>query len=231
MIDHVAAIKLSNNRASFYRLLAQLYFQPLSEEQIEVLAAMPLKTLSKNAEPPFVEGYNDLYQALRLRHTGTHEDLAADFTGAFYGIRTLNGRTAQPFESLFQSNTGSLMGEARSTLYHTLKAEALRVPDGIDLPEDHLSFLFEYMARLSDQTASALHTGNNETVHRLVKRQSIFFKDQISSWLSDFITLSEQLIETRFYRGVLRLTQAFANEEPIAMSELEEFLVNQKMCR
>ena len=98
MTDLACAIDLLEDRASLYRLLASLYYQPLSEEQIDALAASDLAKLASDSESPFAPAYRDLHGALRLRHTGTKEELAADFTSAFYGIRTREGRTAQPFE-------------------------------------------------------------------------------------------------------------------------------------
>lgn len=91
MTDLACAIDLLEDRASLYRLLASLYYQPLSEEQIDALAASDLAGLAGDSESPFAPAYRDLHGALRLRHTGTKEELAADFTGAFYGIRTSEG--------------------------------------------------------------------------------------------------------------------------------------------
>lgn len=104
------AISLLGSRADFYRQIAQWYFAPLSEEQIEALAAQDLRALAEDDQSSYAEGYNDLYRALRLRHTGTRQALAADFTGAFYGVTTAAGQTAQPFESLYRYDGGSLMG-------------------------------------------------------------------------------------------------------------------------
>ena len=107
------AVSLLGSRADFYRQIAQWYFAPLSEEQIEALAAQDLRALAEDDQSSYAEGYNDLYRALRLRHTGTRQALAADFTGAFYGVTTAEGETAQPFESLYRYDGGSLMGQPR----------------------------------------------------------------------------------------------------------------------
>ena len=174
MTDLACAIDLLEDRASLYRLLASLYYQPLSEEQIDALAASDLAGLAGDSESPFAPAYRDLHGALRLRHTGTKEELAADFTGAFYGIRTREGRTAQPFESLFRTQgPGQLMGEARSEVYRELRAHQLRVPEGVDLPEDHLSFIFAYLGRLCDDAAAALRAGNEGQAAELLEAPAI----------------------------------------------------------
>lgn len=56
-------------QSCFYRQIAQWYFAPLSEEQIEALAAQDLRALAEDDQSSYAEGYNDLYRALRLRHT------------------------------------------------------------------------------------------------------------------------------------------------------------------
>ena len=129
------AISLLGSRADFYRQIAQWYFAPLSEEQIEALAAQDLRALAEDDQSSYAEGYNDLYRALRLRHTGTRQALAADFTGAFYGVTTAEGETAQPFESLYRYDGGSLMGQPRGEVYRALKQARLKVREGLDLPD------------------------------------------------------------------------------------------------
>ena len=94
------AVSLLGSRADFYRQIAQWYFAPLSEEQIEALAAQDLRALAEDDQSSYAEGYNDLYRALRLRHTGTRQALAADFTGAFYGVTTAEGKTCPRTTSL-----------------------------------------------------------------------------------------------------------------------------------
>lgn len=75
------AIALFASRADMYRQVAQWFFAPLSEEQIDALASQDLRGLAEEDGSPYADGYNDLYRALRLRHTGTRQALAADFTG------------------------------------------------------------------------------------------------------------------------------------------------------
>ena len=214
MNDPAYVIDLLEDRASLYRMLASLYFQPLSEEQIEALAASDLAGLAEESNSPFAPAYRDLRGALRLRHTGTKEELAADFTGAFYGIRTREGRTAQPFESLFRTDgPAALMGEARSEVYRELRVHHLRVPEGIDLPEDHLSFIFTYLAHLCDEARQSLESGREAEMEKIAESQRAFFAAHVDSWIADFIAQARLMVETRFYRGVLSLTEAFIGEE------------------
>lgn len=87
------------DRAEMYRLLAQVYFKPLSQEQIDALAQAGLAALAADDASPLADGYNDVYRYLRRMNTGTRQELASDFTSVFYGIQTYEGRAAQPIES------------------------------------------------------------------------------------------------------------------------------------
>ena len=105
------AIALFASRADMYRQVAQWFFAPLSEEQIDALASQDLRGLAEEDGSPYADGYNDLYRALRLRHTGTRQALAADFTGVFYGATTAGGQTAQAYASLYRCDGGAQKGE------------------------------------------------------------------------------------------------------------------------
>lgn len=214
------AIALLSSRADFYRQIAQWFFAPLSDEQIEALAAQDLRGLAEELDSPYAEGYNDLYRTLRLRHTGTRQALAADFTGAFYGATTRDGLTAQPFESLYRYDGGSLMGQPRGEVYRAMKQARLKVHEGLDLPEDHLSFIAEYEAVLCDRAAACLREGDAAGARDTLAEQQAFFDEHIAPWFADFKHRADSIVETRFYQGVLKVTEAFFKDEPALMAEL-----------
>ena len=111
------------------------------------------------------------------------------------------------------------MGEARSEVYRELRAHQLRVPVGVDLPEDHLSFIFAYLGHLCDDAAAALRAGNEGQAAELLERQRSFFRAHVASWVRDFLAQARLMVETRFYRGVLALTEAFVAEEERSFEE------------
>ena len=205
------AVSLLGSRADFYRQIAQWYFAPLSEEQIEALAAQDLRALAEDDQSSYAEGYNDLYRALRLRHTGTRQALAADFTGAFYGVTTAEGKTAQPFESLYRYDGGSLMGQPRGEVYRALK-------------QARLSFIAALEAELCDRAATYLRDGDVAAAARTLSDQRAFFDEHIASWFGDFRDRASAMVTTRFYRGVLKVTDAFFNDEPGMMDELLKYV-------
>mgnify|MGYP001050034362 CR=1 FL=1 len=55
------AIGLCEDRAALYRLIATLYFQPLSQEQIDALASGDLAGAAAQVGSPFAGAYAELY--------------------------------------------------------------------------------------------------------------------------------------------------------------------------
>lgn len=212
------------NRAALYRMLAQLYFKPLTQEQIDALAEADLAAIASEDGSPFADGYNDLYRYLRKRNTGTRQELASDYTAVFYGAQTYKGRTAQPFESLYRYGGGFVMGEASGEVHRVFRESYVRVKEGLDLPDDHLSFLFEFMALQCDKLSDLVAEGRLGDALQSAREQRTFFEVHVASWFPRFRTLASKLVSTRFYRGCLKITQAFVESEPDAMTQLEDDL-------
>ena len=97
----------------------------------------------------FRDGLNDMVRYLRKRNTGTRQELACDFTSAFAGTKTYAGKSAVPYESVFTSEDGLLCQEAYHEVHAAYRREALHKRDGITFPDDHLSFMCQFMATLS----------------------------------------------------------------------------------
>lgn len=208
-------------RAAFYRLLSQLYYEPLSQEQIDAMDPDALRDLSSVAENPCAaEGYNDMYRALRHRDTGTRQVLNVDFTGAFYGTRTFEGLTAEPYESLYTSAEGRLMGPARTEVHRTFAQAGVRVEEGIDLPDDHLSFELEYLALLCDRCGEALDAGERQTALETLEMQRAFLEEHVLNWFGRFYNLSNRVLQTRFYLGVNKVARAFLEDELVTIDRM-----------
>lgn len=212
------------DRAEMYRLLAQVYFKPLSQEQIDALAQAGLAALAADDASPLADGYNDVYRYLRRMNTGTRQELASDFTSVFYGIQTYEGRAAQPIESLYRSDGGLVMGKASGEVYRAFRESRVKVHEGLDLPDDHLSFLFEFMAYLCERIAAYVENGHWQEAMQTLDEQRAFFKRHIVSWFPRFKAIANKLVATRFYRGWLKITQAFLADEEDSFQTLEEAL-------
>lgn len=217
-------------RSRIYRLLYRLYHWPFSQEELDAIDVDELEELSHLEESPLMAaGFNDMYRHLRRRHTGTREDLNADFTRSFMGGATYKGLSCQPYASLFLSDKGQIMGEPRNRARAAYKRHRIRLAEGVDLPEDHLSFECEFMAVLGDRAADALEKGLDDEAYELLAEQRDFLVNQMLTWTDRFFNLSAELVRSRFYRGVVKLTKGFLDSEPdtiaqqaAAIKELQE---------
>lgn len=209
------------SRAAFYETLASLYFQPLKQDQIDAMAQQDF-TVYADINQDFADGVNDITRFLRKRHSGTRQDLAVDFTGAFVGTATWEGRYAVPFKSVFTSDEGLMYQEGYREVYDAYKQEAVKKRDGLDWPDDHLSFMFQFMALLSRRTEAALAKGSKtDALHDLRVSQE-FLTQHIASWFDDFFELAMKLMKTRFYRGVLKITRGYIAFDQAVLKDLIE---------
>lgn len=208
MTDTTELIEVVKNRSTFHRTLSSLYYTTLTQEQIDGLAESDLAAFGAG-DPLLTEGFDDIRRYLRKRNTGTRQELAIDFTSSFLGTQAYLGRVATPFESVFRSESGLLMQEPRNEVYRTYKQAAIKLREGIDLPEDHLSFELEFLAILGDRIVEALTADDGERAVTLLEAQRIFMLDHVLSWFDDLADLANKIIETRFYRGVLKITKGY----------------------
>ena len=212
--------------AAFLRMLAGLYFKPLTQEQIDALDADAFHTLALTSEDALsAEGYNDIWRFLRRRDTGTRQVLNVDFTGAFYGASTYEGLCAEPYESLYTNAEGVLIGPARDAAFHIYKDHGMKVQEGLDLPDDHLTFELEFLAALCDRATQALQAADAGAAKEEISLARDFSRDHVCNWFNRFFNLSNKLLTTRFYRGVNKIAKAFLLVEPDYYERLEDALL------
>lgn len=206
-------------RAEAYRTLGRLFFQPLSDDELAAMDADRFRLLSEGACCELAaEGYNDMYRFLRRRNTATCQDLRADFTQVFCGVREYKGVSAVPYESIYLHPEGELMGPARLEVFRTYKRHCVKLSAGVDIPEDHIAFELEFMAVLSERCAEALRSGDVQRAFEQIDAQVSFLDQHVLRWFDRFFNLANKLVETRFYRGVLKVTKGFLEDDRAALA-------------
>lgn len=208
--DMIAALK---GRAAFYDLLAAIYFRPLTAEQIDNIAEMDWSEYA-DVNELFADGVNDITRYLRKRNSGTRQALAVDFTSAFAGTSSWKGRYAVPYESVHTSEEGLMFQDAYHEVFQLYKANHVAKAEGYDFPHDHLSFMCEFLVVLSDRIIAALEAGDDAEalasgshVPRVPRRP---YPLVVRHRFQDLALL---LLETRFYRGVLKISKGFFLED------------------
>lgn len=213
-----AALK---GRSAFYRMIAALYFKPLSQEQIDHMAQADFSAY-KGIDDSFDKGLSDIARVLRKRNTGTRQDLAVDFTAAFAGTSSWEGRYAVPYKSVFTSDEGLMYQEGYREVFSAFKKNCVRRRDGLDYPDDHLSFMCEFMAILSDHAEAHMGAGEWAKVRKDLETSRDFLDAHIMSWFDDFSGLAQKILKGRFYRGVLEMTEGFFELDRNVMREMLE---------
>ena len=199
-------------RAAFYDVVAALYYKPLAQEQIDRIAEGGLAAFAGAGEL-MAEGLHDMERALSKRHSGTRQELAVDFTGAFAGTSSWKGRYATPYESVFTSEEGLLFQDSYHEVYRLYRQNSVRKSPGYDFPDDHLSYLCEFQALLARRAVRSLEANDAECA-----------REQVLSWFDDFEELALHLVKTRFYRGVLKMSKGFFLFDAEVLADMAEEL-------
>jgi TorA maturation chaperone TorD len=206
--ERESLVDLLKGRMNFYLMLAGFYFKPLTQEQIDTMLLLDFSTFGAG-EPLLEEGFDDIRRVLRKRNSGTRQLLAIDFTSSFGGTATWKGKYAVPSASVFLSEKGLTYQNPQHEVFTIYKQSALRKKKGLDSPEDHLSFELEYLSILSGRAATAIEADELAGAVLYLTQSKRFINEQILTWFDQLADLASQLVETRFYRGVLKITKGF----------------------
>ena len=212
-------IEVNAGRAAYYRMLAELLWKELTQEQIDHLASLDLKSLAAGDEG-LAAGYADMGRYLRHRNTGTRQELAVDYAHTFLAAGNYESFAATPFESVFTSEMGLLMQEARDEVYKTFCGERIQPDEELHTPEDHLSFEFEFMATLLERANAAWLSGDCERAAALSRKAADFHENHQLNWVDDFCDAVDEVAETRFYRGVSKVIRAFVHMETEVVADM-----------
>ncbi len=214
-------IEVNAGRAAYYRMLAELLWKELSQEQIDHLASLDLKSLAAG-DDGLAAGYGDMDRYLRRRNTGTRQELAVDYAHTFLAAGNYESFAATPFESVFTSEMGLLMQDARDEVYKSFCAEHIQPDEELHTPEDHLSFEFEFMATLLERTNAACLSGDFERACALSQKAAEFHENHQLNWIDDFCDAVDDVAETRFYRGVSQVIRSFVHMETEVIADMAE---------
>ena len=212
--------QLMSMRASVYRLFSSLYFKEVTIEQMRFLHDADLDGIGELDED-LAEGVRNVHRALRRVNEGTREDLAVDYAHTFLAAGTTKEETrACPYESVFTSTEGLLMQKARDDVYRYMLGEHLEPSESLHVPEDHISFVFEFMASLCERYNEAVGARDDAEAARLLALQQEFFEAHIYSWIDQLCDAIEGCCRTSFYRGVSQMTRGFVRFEHEVLQEL-----------
>lgn len=220
VVDNREQLKeVLESRASFYEMLSYLYFKPLTQIHIDMMADVDFSAYADISEG-FADGLNDMTRYLAKKNTGTRQELAVDFTSAFAGTKAYEGKTAVPYKSVFTSEEGLLYQTGHQEVFRMYKNSAVKKRRGLDYPDDHLSFMCEFEAFLSRRVSRTLDAGEYGKALKDLEVSRVFLDTHILSWFDDFVAIANLILKTRFYRGVLKITKGYLELDGQTMLDL-----------
>ncbi len=208
MADENDLIVLNESRGLIYRMLSGLYFSELTVPQIEAIESFQADAFDVENEE-MAQGLAMMQHYLRTFLGDTRQELACDFAHTILAIGAQNKRMALPYESVFTTKEGLLMQDSRDDVYLTFLREGVSLAQGTDLPEDHLSFMFEFIAILCDRFSDLLREGKHSEALRVLQTQSSFIANHIENWMDNYADALESSARTEFYRGLGRFTHGW----------------------
>lgn len=229
--NEITAIQeVLRGRAGTYRMFSRLFLRPLSEEDIDEFAEQRFEEKVADLEGTglLAEGFNDMGRGLHRRHTGTVKLLNTDFTMCFDGISAYEGLRAVPYASLFAGSKKGDKAELFQEPFRAVRAlyrrEGVEVNHDLNLPDDHLSFELSFMADMSDAMAAALAAGDTAEALRLADVSEDFRANHLLGWYPALYELALKIVETRFYRGVLKATYGYLELDGDTLAEMKQLL-------
>ncbi len=206
-------------RTGVYRMFSSLYFKELTDEQVRFFASEGLATLA-GVDERLAQGARTAVRFLHRVTSATREDLAVDYAHTFLAAGSTKGeQRACPYESIYTSERGLLMQEARDSVYKCMLGEHLAPDEKLHVPEDHLSFEFDFMAALAERMADALEAGDLAEAARLFDVQRSFHADHLLNWIDRLCDAIVRCCRTDFYRGVAEMTRGFVHMDAELLEE------------
>lgn len=205
-------VEVNRGRANFYRMLAQLYFKELRAEQVKHLAGLDFSAMSGDDEA-IAAGYAEMHRYLRRVHGGARQELACDYAHTFLAAGNYETFAATPYESVFTSEMGLLMQEARDEVYKTFCSQHIQPDESLHVPEDHISFEFEFIATMLERTNDAILDGAYGHARELAQVVSDFHRDHQLNWIDDLCDAIDDVAQTRFYKGAAKVTRGFVHAD------------------
>ena len=205
-------IEVNAGRAAYYRMLAELFFRELTQQQVDHLVGMDFAGMAGD-NALIAEGYEDMHRYLRHANSGTRQALACDYAHTFLAAGNYETFAATPFESVFTSELGLMMQEARDGVYKMYCEQHIQPQADLHVPEDHVSFEFEFLATVIERTNAALLASDFDRARGLAQTVSNFHAQHQLNWVDDLCDAVLDVAETRFYRGVSKVTRGFVHME------------------
>lgn len=219
--------QLMDQRAAFYRFMGSALLHEFTVEQIEQLRTTKLAAFTEAAGSLSPEAKEVMQRAKRyLSHPGVdpRTDLAVDYARVFLSAGVYDGLTAEPYESIFTSEDGLLMQDARDNAVRIYRENGVGVDPQLHMPEDHLGLELEFMASMAEKTKTALEADDSAEIARCIEVQRTFIADHLLNWLPALTEKVDEFAQLPLYPAIMRVIEGFLKEDDLFLADLKEAL-------
>lgn len=199
--------RVCDNRAWTYGFISRLFKREIDQEFIDAVQGVRLPAASGNEN--IDEGYRLIATQLGCIQDDTLLKLAVDYAHTFIGAGRDGHSAAYPYESVYTSEHGLLMQEARDEVRAIYRAAGLAKQGSWKETEDHLATELEYMQILCRRCADALRRGDEATASGIFESQYNFLEDHLVSWVPRLVADMRKFARTDFYQGLALLVAGF----------------------
>lgn len=208
-------VAVMRNRLEVYALLARLFNREVDDELFAALRAGDVLVGEDDGwygAFGLMRGYLESPEASVL-------DLARDYAKAFCGAGSTKRNSAYPFESVYTSENGMLMQEARDEVMAWYRRFGLAKSEAWHDCEDHVALEFEFMEYLIGLAIEAEEQGNEERVDELMTAQRDFAAEHLANWVPHFAWDADHKASTDFYRGLARFASQYVKRDAAALAD------------
>jgi anaerobic sulfite reductase subunit A len=211
-------------RQTMYRFLSGIFMKELDDAAIDSLKKGNLNSPIGDENEDYASmqnGCDMINDFLKGERLNVKLDLAVDYARVFLGagvVRTTN--TAFPYESVYTGKERMIMQDARDQVVAIYRENGLDVPKGLDIPEDHLGYEFDFMAHLCGKCVEFAESEDLDLLVTTLKVQADFINKHLLNWLPGFCNDVRKFAETDFYKGIAYVTESFVQIDLNVLSDL-----------
>ncbi|MDR1422669.1 MAG: molecular chaperone TorD family protein [Coriobacteriales bacterium] len=208
-------------RMHVYGLLARLFRVEIDDGFLESLKTSEILE-ADDALPSNLGHGIGLMRGYLASPAASSLDLARDYAKVFCGASSTNKTAAYPFESVYTSEKGLLMQEARDDALGWYHRFGLGKSAEWHDCEDHLALELEFLAFLINESIEVLDVGNIPEVERFIQAQKDFMESHLINWVPLFAEKVIRFAKTDFYKGLASFAVAYLDQDYSALIEDED---------
>lgn len=209
-------LETSDNRLAMYSFLARMYRTEVDADLLHALRSIDFAV--EGGDDEYASGLAHLQEYLAHPSFATRQDLAVDYAKVFLAAGISQGGAAFPYESVYTSEDGLVMQDARDDVVALYREKGLAV-EGVVEPEDHIAFEFEFMGELIREGRQAALEKDEGALAASLEEQRSFMQRHLLNWVPEFCGDVKLYADTAFYGAIASVTAGFLSMDSSQIDE------------